>query len=171
MAGVTFAGPVIYVLDCGGSMKNVFDYARYMARLSIFSLKPGQKFNIVLSTEEGEKLLGSQDRAGGAEGEAAVRDFLLIMPRGSESIEKALEAAIARHPRTIVLFRRDAIENSKAIADKAKSAGVVVVAVGLGSDAGAKDSLSALCGATGGKCQVFSEQSAAGWVEKNPLPD
>jgi hypothetical protein len=130
--------------------------------VSIRSLGPGQKFNMVLSAEEGEKFLGADFRPGGREGDAGVKEFLLSEPRGTVNIGKTLEAAIARGPRTIVLFRRSAVDGAKEIADKAKTANVVIVAIGLASDSDAKDSLTVLSGTTAGRSQ--SPPWPTGWT-------
>jgi len=167
-AGVKIAAPVIYVLDGGGSMKNLFDYARYMTRLSVLSLGMGAKFNIVLCTQDGAKFLSPDYRPGAGPGDAAAKEFLMPDPQGSVDVEKGLELAIAKAPKTIVLLRRSEVGRAKEIADKAKAAGVVIVAVGLGSDSGAKDSLSVLAGATGGQCVTFGEAALANWVDKAP---
>jgi hypothetical protein len=179
VAGVTIAAPVFYVLDGGGSMKDVFDYARYMARLSVRSLGPKQTFTLALGTEEGPRFLpasGAQGagateggyRPGGGDGELAVKAFLASSPQGSADVGKAIEAALARRPKTIVLFRKNALEGAKELAQKAKSAGVVIVAVGLGSDAEAQESLSSLADPTGGRCEVFSEEALSSWVAQAP---
>jgi hypothetical protein len=175
IAGIKIAAPVIYVVDCGGSMKNVFDFARYMTRLSVRSLGAGGNFDIVLSAEAGEKSLGGAGggaggnyRKGGPEGDAAAKPFLEVSPEGTCNIEKALEAAIARRPKTIVLLRRGPVAGAKELADKAKAANVTIVAVGLASDSEAKESLSALTGPTGGQTQVFSEAALSSWADQQP---
>jgi DNA-directed RNA polymerase subunit RPC12/RpoP len=171
-ADVKIAAPVIYVLDCGGSMKNVFDYARFITRASILSLGSGGNFDVVLSTEGGEKSLAGAAggfRAGGKDGEAAAKTFLAASPEGTCDIEKAIGAAIARRPRTIVLLRRGEVPGAKELAEKAKAANVKIVALGLASDSDAKESFSQLTGPTGGQAQVFSSEGAlSSWVDQQP---
>ncbi|HUT56550.1 MAG TPA: hypothetical protein VNA25_01610 [Phycisphaerae bacterium] len=169
VAGMSFTPPVIYVLDGGGSMKRLFDYARYMTWLSIQSLTPQQKFNILVSTEGGVKALQDGYRAGGREGYLATKEFLSeVFPGGQTDIAGAIGAAIAKSPSTIVVFRREAIEHPGALGAKAKAAGIVIVGVGLGSDRLSGESLGVLTAATGGLYEVFSEAALATWADSAP---
>lgn len=168
-AGVPIAPPVVYCLDCGGSMKNVFDYARYMTRLSVISLGPQQKFNIVLASEGGEKSLAADYRSGGRAGDANAREFLsAASPVGTADLSRALSGAIARGPRTIVLMCRGEVSGAEALGRKAKAAGIVIVAVGMACDSAAEKTLSALAAATGGHCRVLSESALSVWAESAP---
>ena len=165
VAGMSFTPPVIYVLDGGGGMKAFFDYARYMTWLSIQSLTPQQKFNILVSAEGGVKAFQDDYRAGGREGYLATKDFLgEAFPGGQTDIAAAIGAAIAKSPSTIVVFRKEAIEHPGALGAKAKAAGIVIVGVGLGSDRLSGESLGVLTAATGGPYDVFSEAALATWA-------
>ena len=171
VAGVPITAPVIYILDGGGSMKYVYDYARYMTRASILSLGAEGKFQLAVAGEDAVRWLGEGYRAGGKGADAAVKEFLEPSAVGGADVGKALEAAIAKAPRTVVLLRRDAVARAAELAAKAKAAGVKIVAVGLGSDAAARASFEQLTGPTGGRCETFSESALEAWVAKAPPLD
>lgn len=171
VAGIPIASPVVYVLDGGGGMKYVYDYARYMTRASIVSLGAGSKFQLAVASGDAVRFLEGGYRAGGKAGDAAVKEFLEPIAVGGADVGKAIEAAIAKAPKTIVLLRRDAVPRAAELAAKAKAAGVKIVAVGLDSDAAARASLQQLTGPTGGKFETFTEAALEAWRDKAPSLD
>ena len=168
VAGLRITAPVIYCIDCGGSMKETFDYARFMARVSIRSLKNADKFSIYLSCQGEDKILEGDYHQGGPAGELGVRDFLENRPSGQADIKRTLLAAIDKKPRTIVLLRRDGVADMTDLIAQAVAKNVSIVVVGLASGQTAAQSLEDLAKSTHGASAIFTEQDLDAFTQKAP---
>ena len=143
---VTMQSPIIYVVDGGDSMKEAFNFAEAIVRTSILSLGGTDEFNIVLVKDISEKdmFLGEQYRSGPNE-RAAKKMMGHFGCRGATNLSRALKAALAKKPKTIVLFTAKmpdpqddpVVETAK----KAKEQGVKIVAVALGDRPGVEETM------------------------------
>jgi hypothetical protein len=150
------AGPVVYVLDGGSSMRASFDATRVMVGNSIVSLGDKQKFTVLLCREDEDKFLSADYQAGGTSGQAATAEFLkLLAPAGATDIPRALKAALARKPKAIVLLARKVVDDAMELAAGAKQQGTVINTISVNGDAEIDKSMKALAEATGGKSRAF----------------
>lgn len=137
VADVEFAaGPILYVIDGGSSMRNTLDHAGVLTRSSILSLgKAGLKFNVLLAREEENKVLGEDYRAGGQAGVDAALEFLTtVQASGATDIPKALTDALTRKPKVIVLVVSKPVSDAYEAAEAAKAQGVAIHTVEIWSD-------------------------------------
>jgi hypothetical protein len=132
--------PVIYVLDCGGGMahEGLLDAARAVALRSVASLKPVQRFTIILAEERDYEALPGDYLQGGAKGVGDANKFLEdARPRGESDIPRALMAALNRLDRadgTIVLCCHKAIDSSNELLEKIKASKAAIIAVAMDGD-------------------------------------
>jgi putative aminopeptidase FrvX len=146
-------------------MKEVFNYAYEMTRISVLSLKPSEKFTVMVSAQGEDKVI---EGTGGKDGEEAISAVADISPQGSADMKKTLLAAIEKKPRTIVVFRRSAINDADEIIERAKAEKVAILSVGLTSSESAMETLKKLSDATGGTSAGFGESDLANWAQQAP---
>ncbi len=165
VAGMKLTAPVVYCLDSGGSMKEVFNYAYEMTRVSVLVLKPSDKFTVMVSAQGEDKII---EGAGGKDGEEAIVGVADITPQGSADIKKTILTAIEKKPRTIVVFRRSAIPDADEIVERAKAENVTILTVGLTTSESAAAGMQKLSQATGGASAIFTESDLANWTQQTP---
>jgi len=150
------ASPVVYCLDGGSSMRDTFNGAMVMTTNSVASLGAKAKFTVLLCGEAEDKFLSEEFSEGGAKGKAAVKAFLgEAVPTGASDIPRALKAALARKPKTIVLIGRKLVDDAIEIAEEAKTQGVVIHTISVDGDSEVNDSMRKLAETTGGKGRAF----------------
>jgi DNA-directed RNA polymerase subunit RPC12/RpoP len=170
---VSIEPPVVYVIDAGGGMTGVFDFARLMTRISVGSLSADQKFTVLLCGEEANTPMGDGWHDGGEKGKADVVEFLgkVQDPSGVTNIPQALAAAVALRPRTIVLLANKPVDDAMEEAAKARSSGIRIVTVLLegeqGRGAAAAESMKNLAG-PGGAFKQFPFGKLQEWVADAP---
>ncbi len=148
--------PVFYVLDGGSSMQSTFDSARLMVLKSVESLGDG-KFNVIVAGEGQDKVIAPDLAVGGKNGARKYTPMLQeIAPTGAANISRALKAAIARKPRTIVLFTRKVVDDPAGLAGQAKAQGTVIHTIVLDGDSEVNESMKKLAEAAGGQARTFS---------------
>lgn len=185
--------PVIYVLDGGSSMNDMFDPACGIARASVRSLGSTDKFNLIVSLSgDGAAttsatsasanlgLLEASLRVGGEEGERKVQEYLekLIQevqaPVGKTDILAALDAAIAMKPRTIVVFTRSDLTDvggnaldkpAAAVVERARKAdiAIVTIAMDVGNEATMRKTNELIAKGTGAECRAYSHAQLDDW--------
>ncbi|HAU36643.1 MAG TPA: hypothetical protein DCX07_02865 [Phycisphaerales bacterium] len=170
---VPVAAPVIYLIDGGSSMKSGFDYAAHFTRTSILSLKAEQKFNVLVSLEEGDVALSDEFQDGGEEGAKKAKDFLYKVQDsgagiGASDIPRAMDAALAKKPGTIVLFLRKVLNDPPALAAKLQAAKVRIVILSLDSDSQAIGSAEALVKGAGGVSRTYTFSQLQDWLRMAP---
>jgi hypothetical protein len=154
-------------------MTGVFDFARLMTRISVGSLSADQKFTVLLCGEEANTSMGEGWHDGGEKGKADVAEFLgkVDAPGGATNIPRALAAAVALKPKTVVLLASKPVDDAMEEAAKARSAGIRIVTVllegeqGRGSDAA--ESMKNLAG-PGGAFKRFPFGKLQEWVADAP---
>lgn len=173
VAGLKIAAPVIYCIEWGGGMKELFDYARFMTRVSIRSLKDAEKFNIYLSCQGEDRILGGEYHGGGAAGDLdGAKGFLEAGgPSGHADVKRTVLAAIDKKPRTVVLLTHSAVADAAELISKANALHVGLVVVGLASGESAAESFANLAKSTGGASVVFTEQDLDAFTQKAPPLD
>jgi len=160
--GPTVAGdvrietPVIYCLDAGGGMRNVFDFAVWMTRASLKSLRKDDRFSVMACMEDEDKLMPGHWRDADQAGRSAAKRFLEPIERlGATDLDRALRAAVALKPKTIVLFTNKPVDADR-LAKTADAGGVRIVAISLDGDSETDASLARLAKAAGGEFRTFS---------------
>jgi hypothetical protein len=148
--------PVFYVLDGGSSMRSAFDSARLMVLKSVESLGDG-KFNVIVAGEGQDKVVAPDLAVGGKEAAEKLTPVLQnINTSGAADIPRALMAAIARKPRTIVLFTRKVVDDAMSLAEQAKAQGTVIHTIVIDGDREVNESMKKLAEAAGGQARTFS---------------
>ncbi|HOF17487.1 MAG TPA: hypothetical protein PK082_01155 [Phycisphaerae bacterium] len=170
---VSVSAPVVYLIDGGSSMKSGYDYAAHFTRTSILSLKAEQKFNILVSLEEGDVALSEEFQEGGEEGAKKAKDFLYKVQDsgagiGASDIPRAMDAALAKKPGTIVLFLRKVLNDPPALAAKLQAAKVRIVILSLDSDSQAIGSAEALAKGAGGVSRTYTFSQLQDWLRMAP---
>jgi hypothetical protein len=146
------AGPVVYCLDGGSSMRDLFDAGALMIINSIGSLKPDAKFTILRCQEGDDEFLSAAFLAGGAEGKKKAHGFFRVyQPSGATDIVRALNGALALKPKVIVLIARKPVDEAVGAANKAKAQGVQIFTVVIDGDEDVVSSMRKLSEITGGK--------------------
>ncbi|MBI5723653.1 MAG: hypothetical protein HZA50_06825 [Planctomycetes bacterium] len=153
--------PVIYVLDCGSRMGEPMGYASKMVRASVKSLPKGQKFNILLLRDGGNKWMVDGLEFAGPDGLAKARQETKdIIPSGRTELAAGIKQALDAKPKTLVVLANKQIEDKDVneLAAAAKSGGTVIVAISIcvGSEEDVVKSFSRLSEQTGGKSRAFS---------------
>ena len=124
--------PVGYCIACNTG--RTFDFAVGSTLESIRTLDAGQKFQIVLSQEDGCKLMSAEYVAMGPEAVSKAREFFWNEVAGStRRIAEAVQAAAARQPRprTIVVIVNDAVgdQDIDKVVAAADAAGAAVLTI------------------------------------------
>lgn len=170
--GLKVATPVVYCIDTASSMKEMYDYAVAMTRLSIRALKEDEKFSVMLCVggtadddASWQQFLPAQPRGGGPQGENAIKgDLELIDHSGASDIGRSLKAAIATKPKTIVVFARKKVNSALETAKLARDHGIRIITVALNADNEAIKSLALLARITGGQSHVYSYGQLQEWL-------
>ena len=114
----------------------------------------GGKFNVLVAREEGDKIILSDMTAGTAGAADKVKaDLEQIFPGGASNIEAALKTALAKKPKTIVLFTQKPLYTAAGIASSAKAQGTVIDSIAIEgfNDTELNSTMKELTGPTGGK--------------------
>ena len=177
IADIKLVPPVIYCIDAGSSMAEVFSFAAMMTRVSIRGLKGDETFNVMvcLAGSAGEagpgniggaKLLLEDFSPGGPEGEARIAGQLeAVISSGRTNIAHALDSVVGLNVGSIVLFARKPLDNEVVeVARKARTRNVRIVTIALDADEAAAESLAALAKISGGKSRAYSYGKLSGWA-------
>ncbi len=158
VAGIKLDSPVVYIIDGGSSMREMFDYAIGITRASIRSLRGDQKFTLMVPIGEKCNVLPGGNQPGGKAGDKAAMDFLVELPGpiGATDLEGVIKTAISQKPGVIVLIGRKPLDNAKSLAEQAKAAGVRVVAISLDADSEVDESFAELASGSSGDSVKFS---------------
>jgi len=169
---VKLDSPIVYVLDGGGSMREVFNFAVAITRLSIRTLRESDQFTVLLCRDKGSGEEGTSRPAQGelfmpggylpgkGESESEVKKFLeTVTPVGATDTPGALQAAMERKPKTIVLFARKLVDDALEVGAKAKEQGIRIVTVTMDSDESVQKSMAELAKAAGGQSRSYSFSS------------
>jgi len=147
--------PVIYCLDAGGDMRKVFDFAVWMTRASLKSLRKEDRFSVLACREDEDKLMPGPWREADQAGRLAAKRFLDPIERlGATDLDRALRAAAALKPKTIVLFTNKPVDADR-LAETVGAESVRIVAISLDGDLETNASLARLAEAAGGEFRTF----------------
>jgi phage FluMu protein Com len=150
-------GDVVYLLDGGSTMQSTFDGAVMMTENSVLSLTDKGKFTILVSGEEKDRFLFEESQPGGEGGQAKVMEVLRgTIVSGASNLPRALKAALAKKPRTIVLIARKVVDDAAEVVKEARQQGVKVHTISLDGDSEVKQSMKALAEITGGEARAFT---------------
>jgi hypothetical protein len=152
---IKISPPVVYVIDGGSGMADTYDAAFTLTRNSIKTLAPEQKFSVVVAGESEDAKMGDWI-GGGAGGAASAKKFLAAIAagHGASNLGRAIDAALAMKPSTIVIFCRKAIPDDAAA--KAKAGGAKIVGVAMDAGTEAVESLTEAAKQTGGEVKALS---------------
>jgi DNA-directed RNA polymerase subunit RPC12/RpoP len=113
VAGESVAGPVLYVIDAGTQMGELYAWGRAMVRASIRTLPAGGQFGVIAACDPEPVLIGGKLLAGGPAGDEAIKipmgDTLnveggTVAVGGASDLPGAITKAITHEPKTIVLI-------------------------------------------------------------------
>ncbi|MDB5290288.1 MAG: hypothetical protein JWL69_1529 [Phycisphaerales bacterium] len=107
LCGVSIAAPsIVYVLDRGNAIANVFDPLKAATYHSLESLGPDRKFEVILWNNGGDDIAYPADSLANAtpeEIEKCKRTLEDIVGTGNSHLRSALDKAMARQPSAIVI--------------------------------------------------------------------
>ncbi|MBN1943007.1 MAG: hypothetical protein JW849_06910 [Phycisphaerae bacterium] len=141
---VGISPPVVYVIDGGEAMSDLYLYSRDAVRASVLSLGKNDSFSVVVAGETKPLHVGKKIFRGGATGEKVIRPLLqsnydedpekaLVQIGGASDLTQAVRKALALKPKTLVLFVRNTeIPDPKALGDRIASAGVRLILTAFG---------------------------------------
>jgi hypothetical protein len=157
--------PVIYCIDAGGSMADLFDYAAAITYASIRTLGSDGTFSVMVVREDGVVQLPGGYQAGGEGGVAAARVLLsTIQAHGAtaRAIPRALTKAVEQKPAELVFFAAKRVDAEQTAA-AARRRGVPITTIALGQASEAAEGLKRLAEATGGRSREFTAAELAGF--------
>lgn len=152
VSDIRIAAPVIYVIDGGSGMRGHIDGAKVVVDRSIRSLAGGA-FNVIVAGEGEDKVLLADMTAGGdASADEAMKALKGIFAMGASDVVRAVKAALAKKPKTVVVFTRKPIYDAADLASAAKAQKTVIhaVAIRVQGDDEVIDTLKGLSQPTGG---------------------
>jgi len=165
-AGPSFCGlpldadNVIFVLDRGNSIGDLFDTLKATCYKSLKQLGPDRKFQVILWDNDS----GSAEFPSGAMRSATVgaiddctKDFQDVVAAGSSHLSGPIREALGRHPQLIVVVtgKSELDEDDTAAIRSAAGAGVRIDAVQIASTS-PNSALEQLCKSTGGLLRLVS---------------
>ncbi len=153
---VPLAPPVIYVVPVSSSMGQVIDYASEMTKASIRSLRSG-KFSILLCGEKSDEFMADGYTPAGTAGIEAAAKFLESAEcRGAGNVARAIEAAQARNPKTIVLLTRGSTADMEQLGNQARQSGVLIITIALDASEGDRESQAGFAKSAGGQSLSYT---------------
>ncbi|MBN1553269.1 MAG: hypothetical protein JXA11_00875 [Phycisphaerae bacterium] len=141
---VSIAIPVVYLIDGGDSMGDLYLYCRDAVRASVLSLGAGGTFGVVLAGEEHPLYIGKKIFSGGESGEKILRPLLQsnfdedpenapVEIGGASDLNAAVETALSLKPKTLVLFVRNTdLSDPKILGERIASAKARLILVVMG---------------------------------------
>ena len=158
--------PVIYVVGDSSSMAQVIEYASAVTKASIGSLKSG-KFSILLCGEESDEFMsGGYTQAGESAVDAAGKFLEKAACRGLANIPRAMAAAQARDPKTIVLLWRGGADGMEDLAAQAKQRGLLIITIALDASKADRRSQADFAKAAGGRSLSYTRGDLAYWYNE-----
>lgn len=149
--------PVYYIVDGGGSMGETFFFALEMIQKSLGTLEEGDKFNVIICREDGDKVISAELLAAGEGSPAAVAAVMEnLMPSGATDVGKTISATLAKKPGTIVLMAKKYIEDAEKIGQEVKGKDVVFVTICLDGLDDAAAAMAKMAAAADGQAKAFS---------------
>ena len=173
IAGMDFTSPVIFILDGTSSMQQLFDFGVALIRYSILAMGAGEKFNLIVVSEEGLFSPSDDWLEGGKDGDKRVKEFLsAYAPAGTADLFPAIARAILKKPKSIVIITNRSISNANKIIEKAHKASIKIYLVGLEPlEAGALETMKILASKTGGDFRHLTASEIMQWIDDaEPLP-
>ncbi len=160
IAGLPIAGRVVYVIDAGSAMRQMYDYAAALTLRSIETLDEAQQYSIVLAREDGPQAMDGY-HSPGPEGD----EFLLaVSALGSTDIGAALNSAVGMDPDVIVLLTSRELDDPSSAAGYATGAGARLITIALDADASAEASLAQAAEAADGESRSFTRSQLDRWL-------
>lgn len=152
------ATPVVYIIDAGSSMRQMYDYADAVVRRSLDSLGEGAQFGLIVAGETQDKALASSLLPADEANRQKAGDFTSEQTRGGAvDLTRSFKQAMTLKPAAIVVLTRKGIEPPlKTLAGSAKNAGAKVYFVGLDMDDDSAASLADAASAGGGTARALS---------------
>jgi len=154
---VTIESPVIYIIDGGDAMRDLFDFALVMIRVSVGSLSEKDMFTVLLCKDIGGQD-AFMDETGYRTGtnEEIVEKFLgKYTCKGLTDLNRSIAAAVARQPKTIVLLSGKPVANVAETAKLAKAKNIRIMAIAMGDRPDVKKTMADLARATGGHSRTY----------------
>jgi hypothetical protein len=153
---IKIAPPVVYVIDGGASMSDTYDAAFALTRGSIKTLASDQKFSVVVAGESQDGQMGDFV-GGGPAGVGAAKKFFeeVRAGYGASNLARAIDAALALKPATIIIFCRKPVPGEAG--EKAKAGGAKVVGIAMDAGSDCLDSLAEIARQTGGQAKALSK--------------
>jgi hypothetical protein len=164
IADVPLQGKVVYVLDSGASMKNLYDYAVALTLRSVETLGGEQRYSVVLAGEDEPRTMDGGYRPPDRQPEAFLAG---TVPGGATDIAAALAAAAEMQPDVVVLMSRKGVDDPAA-ARPVREAGGRLVTIALEADKDAEASLAAAAASAGGESRSYSRGQLDRWLARRP---
>lgn len=166
IAGMPLKSPVIFCVDAASGMRDTFDFARLMVLQSVKSMSPGDRFTVLVVTEEGPKFMGDNFSSPDLGKDSARRLLTAVSPAGATDLAPALQAALKRKPAMIVLLARKALDDATvtALAEQAHQQKCEICCVVMNGDREANDSMKKLALQSGGKSIAFKQSELEEFV-------
>lgn len=153
LAGQTVQTPLVIVVDCSTGMRDYFDPAAALVRYYVQTLKPQDKFEVVLATEKQPLRMSSGWCDGGpAADEKVARFFGKQTPGGKSDLRAAVLHALEFKPKTIAVFAAKPVDDPADLAKQAEAAGTKIVGYALGDGSDTAKAMKALGEGNGGAC-------------------
>ena len=182
---VKIAAPVVYVIDCGDSMRELIDFSAKIVSVSVDSLKTDEKFTVIMAMTNRDSAHETAETVkspagtvtfqnamvnGGEAGEKEALKFMTGLeetrPTGVVDVAPAIKAALAMNPKTVVVFTNKTIDGADALAEAANKAGVHLATMAMHADADVQDSLKKLADSTQGQSRAYSKGALQAWVDQ-----
>ncbi len=184
---VEIADPVVYVIDGGDAMGDLFLYARDAMRASAISLGDGASFGVIVAGEERDVYVGSKMFQGGSMGDKAIQPFLrsnydddptraVVEIGGASDLKRGVDQALSLKPKTLVLFVRNTdIPDPKDLGKRIASGKVRLVLVAFGYEYDEqKQSYEALVKAAGAAAKLVlydTDRELQTYYDERNLPE
>lgn len=112
VAGESVAGPVLYIIDAGSQMGELYVWGHTVARASIRTLPADSQFGVIAACDPEPVLIGGKLLSGGPTGDDAIKipmsvDYIdggTVSVGGASDLPGAVTKAITHEPKTVVLI-------------------------------------------------------------------
>lgn len=138
---VPLSQPVVYVIDAGRTMGDLYPFAKDVVRASVLSLDAGSTFGVIVAQDPKNVFVAGQMHPGGSAGEQVIRSPILsliddgpITPGGAPNLRGAIDQALANKPATLVLLVGEKLfDDPKALGKTITTAKARLVLLALGN--------------------------------------
>lgn len=188
---IEITAPVVYLIDGGDAMGDLYLYARDAMRASMLSLGNKNSFGVVIAGETQAVHVGKKMFRGGESGDKGTKPLLrsnydesvsdkpdqaVVEIAGASDLARGIGKALSLKPKTLVMFVRNAeIPDPQAAGEQIALAKVRLVLVAFGYEYDEqKDSYEALVQAAGGASKLIlydTDRVLQSYYDNGNLPE